>query len=100
MLQTDSHIPQSRVITKTRNKFFEIVAVAERYLAINSCKNKESKKQLLRIYLLVKLGYGRMSMKKAKNSSDLIYVFQLIVSLNRMDGKAFNYLLKYVNILV
>ena len=40
MLQTGSHIPQSRVITKTRNKFFEIVAVGERYLVINSCKIK------------------------------------------------------------
>ena len=29
---------QLRVITRTRNKFVEMVAVAERYLIINSCK--------------------------------------------------------------
>ena len=29
---------QLRVITRTRNKFVETVAVAERYLIINSCK--------------------------------------------------------------
>ena len=60
---------QLGVISRTRNKFFEIVAVAERDLVITHVKSKESKKQLFLIYLLVKLANGRMSIKKEKISS-------------------------------
>ena len=35
---------QLGVIPKTRNKFFDVVAVAERYSIIAHVKNKESKK--------------------------------------------------------
>ena len=44
---------QLGVIPRTRNKFVEIVAVAERYLIITHFKNKESKKQPFRIWLPV-----------------------------------------------
>ena len=65
---------QLRVITKTKKKFAEIVAerylFAERYLIITYLiQNKESKKQLFRIYLPVKLVDGRMSIKKEEVSS-------------------------------
>ena len=36
---------QLRAIPRIRNKFVEIVAVAERYFIIGHVKNKESKKQ-------------------------------------------------------
>ena len=38
---------------KTKNKFVEIVAVAERYSIITHVKNKKSKKQPFRICLSV-----------------------------------------------
>ena len=41
---------QLGIITITKNKFFGMIAVAERYL-ITDVQNKESKKQLLLIYL-------------------------------------------------
>ena len=47
-------------------------------------KNKESKKQLFRIYLPVKLVDGKMSMKKEEISSYLIYN---IISFSKMAGK-------------
>ena len=76
---------QLGVIIKIRNQVAETVAVAESYLIINSCKNKESKKPPLRIYLPVKLADGRMSIKKENISSCLIYK---IVSLSKMARKA------------
>ena len=42
---------QLGIITITKNKFFGMVAVADWYL-IKNMQNKESKKQLLVIYLL------------------------------------------------
>ena len=76
---------QLRVIARTRKRFVEIVAVAERCLIINSCKKiKELKKLPLRIYLAVKLTDGRMSIKKEKFSLYLIYN---IVSSSKMSGK-------------
>ena len=61
------------IIPKTRNKFVETVAVAERYLIITHVKYKESKKQPMRIYLPVKLADGRISIRKEETSSDLVY---------------------------
>ena len=46
---------QLGVIPRTRNKFVDIVAVAECYLITNHVKNKESKKQPSRICLPVTL---------------------------------------------
>ena len=68
---------------RTRNKFVEIVAVAECYLIRKHVKNKESKKQ--RICVSVKLADGKMSMKKENNSSYIIYIFNL----GKMAGKPF-----------
>ena len=61
---------------RTRNKFFEIVAVAECYLISNHVKNKESKKQPFQICLPVKLADGRMSMKKEKRFLPNLQHFQ------------------------
>ena len=58
-------------VMTTTNKIVEIAAASECYLIINLLKNKESKKQLFRIYLPVKLAEGKISMKKEKNSSKL-----------------------------
>ena len=66
------------------NKIVEIAAASECYLIINLLKNKESKKQLFRIYLPIKLAEGKISMKKEKNSSKLIYN---IASFSKMAGK-------------
>ena len=74
---------QLGVIPRARNKFVEIVADAERYLTITHVKIKESKKQLFRICLSVKLAYGRISIKKEKICSYLVY----IISLGKMAGK-------------
>ena len=52
------------VTPRTRNRFDEIVAVAECYLISNHAKNEESNKQPFQICLPVKLVDGRMSMKK------------------------------------
>ena len=65
----DIALGKLRVIEWKRNKFAEIVAVADCFLITNRVKNKELKKQLIRICLRVKLPNGRMSMKKEKNSS-------------------------------
>ena len=70
---------------RTRNKFAEIVAVAECYLIRNHVKNKESKKQ--RMCVSVKLADGKMSMKKENNSSYIIYN---IFNLGKMAGKPFS----------
>ena len=75
------------VISRTRNKFIETVAVAERYLITNHVKTKESKKQPFRIHLPVKLDDGRMPMKKEKNYSYQIYN---TVSFDKMAGKPFS----------
>ena len=66
------------------NTIVEIAAASECYLIINLLKNKESKKQLFRIYLPIKLAEGKISMKKEKNSSKLIYN---IASFSKMAGK-------------
>ena len=51
------------VITRTRNKFVETVAVVERcFLAYTP--NNELKKQPFRIYLSLKLAYGRKQEKR------------------------------------
>ena len=82
-------IPFARlgVIQIRRNKFAEIVAVAECHLITNHVKNKESKKQPFRICVPVKLADGKMSIKKEKNYS---YLMHSIVSLGRMAGKPFS----------
>ena len=51
----------------------EAVAVTEGSLIIADVQNKRSKKQLLRVYLPVKLANKKMSIKKEKNSPFLIY---------------------------
>ena len=55
---------QLGVIPRTRNRFTEIVAVAECYFIMTHVKNKESKKQPFRICLSVKLADERMATKK------------------------------------
>ena len=70
---------------RTRNKFVEIVAVAECYLIRKHVKKKESKKQ--RMCVSVKLADGKMSMKKENNSSYIIYN---IFNLGKMAGKPFS----------
>ena len=52
---------------RTRDNFFEKVAVAKPYLIITNVQNKKSKKQLFQIYLPVKLTYGTISIRKGKN---------------------------------
>ena len=77
---------QLGVIPRTRNKFVEIVAVAERYLIITHVKNKESKKQPFRIWLpVIILADEKISIKKEEISSYLVYN---IVSLGKMAGEA------------
>ena len=75
---------QFRVIPRTGNRFFKTVAVAECYLVITHIKNKESKKRTFQIYHAVNLADGRMSIKKEKKSSFLIYS---ILSFTKMAGK-------------
>ena len=60
---SDIAFAQLVVIPRTRNRFFEIVAVAECYLITSHVKTKESKKHPFRC-LPVKLADGRISMKK------------------------------------
>ena len=60
----DKAFAQLGVITRTRKKFVEIVAVVEHYLRIIHAKNKKSKKQPLQISLPAKLADGRMPVKK------------------------------------
>ena len=56
-------IAQLGVITRTRNKFIEIIVVAERCLVMTDIPKKELKKQPFRIYLTVILAIGRISTK-------------------------------------
>ena len=72
------------IIPKTRNKFVERVALAERYLIITHVKYKESEKQPMRVYLPVKLADGRISIRKEETSSYLVYN---IASLDKMARK-------------
>ena len=79
----DIAFAQLGVIPSTKNTFVEIVAVAECYVIIN---HVISKKQRFRICLPVKLADGRMSVKKEKNYSHLVYnIFSL-----KMGGKNFS----------
>ena len=80
----DIAFAQLEVILRTRNKFSEIVDVAERYFIIAHTKNKESKKQPFEICLSVKLANRRMQIKKEKICSYLSYN---IVTLGKMAGK-------------
>ena len=65
-LYFDMALVQLWVITKTK-KFVAIVTVCRVSLDYNLViTNKESKKQLFRIYLPVKLADGKMSIKKEK----------------------------------
>ena len=82
----DIAFAQLEVIPRTENKFAETVAVAECYLITNHVKI--SKKQPFWICLPVKLADGRMSVKKEKISSHLIYN---ISSLSKMTGKPFSW---------
>ena len=61
-------LAQLGVIPRTRNKFVEIVAVAECYLIITHVKDKESKKKSFQICLPVKLVDERMLIKNEKAS--------------------------------
>ena len=62
---------QLEVIPRTKNKFVEMVSIAECYLNTNHVKI--SMKQPFRICIPVKLADERMSVKKEKNYSHLIY---------------------------
>ena len=83
----DIAFAQFGVTPRTRNRLDEIVAVSECYLISNHVKNKESKKQPFQICLPVKLADGRVSMKKGKKFSYLIYH---IFNLGKMAGKPFS----------
>ena len=63
----DIAFAQLEVTPRSRNRFDEIVAVAECHLISSHVKNEESKKQPFQICLPVKLAGGRMSMKKEKH---------------------------------
>ena len=69
----DNAFAELGVITRTSNKFPEVVAVSECYLIITHVKNKEIKKQRLRIHLSIKLAIGKMSIEQKSISSHLIY---------------------------
>ena len=71
------------VITRTSNKFPEVVAVSECYLIITHVKNKEIKKQRLRIYLSIKLAIGKMSIEQKSISSHLIYHIDCVSKMAR-----------------
>ena len=75
-----------RVISRTRNKFVEIVTVAK--YCLNDVKNKEPKKQPFWIFPPVKLSNRRMSLNKEENS---FYLIHNIVSLGKMVGKPFSW---------
>ena len=49
-------------------KFFLTISVAKCYLVITDVHSKESKKQVLQIYLPVKLAYGRILIIKENES--------------------------------
>ena len=49
-------------------KFFLTISVAKRYLVITDVHRKESKKQVFRVYLPVKLAYGRILIIKENES--------------------------------
>ena len=61
---------------RTRDDFFEKVAVAKPYLIITNVQNKKSKKQLFQIYLPVKLAYGTIPIKKGGNHLSNLRYFQ------------------------
>ena len=75
---------QLAVIPRIRNRFVEIVAVAEHYFIIAHVTDKKSKKQPFWIRLPVKLPDGIMSAKKGKICSYLNYN---TISLGKMAGK-------------
>ena len=91
-LRKDSFTPFAHVlilrlrqITRINNGIVKTVAAQECYLIIIFFKkNRESKKQLFRIYLPVKLTNRKISMKKEKISSYLIYN---ITSFSKIAGK-------------
>ena len=62
---------QLGVVSRTKSRFVEVVAVEERYLITTHVKNEESKMQPFRICLPVQLADGRMLIKKEKNFSYL-----------------------------
>ena len=68
----DSAFTQLGVITKTSNKFVEIVAFTERYLILTHVKNKELKKKPLRI-TFHEISYWKNFNKKENITSHLIY---------------------------
>ena len=82
----DFAFAQFVVIQRTKSKFVKIVAVAECYLITNHVKN--IKEVVVPNFLPVKLTDGRMSVKKEKNYSHLIYN---IFSLGKMAGKPFSW---------
>ena len=73
-------LAQLGVIPIIRNNFVEIVAVSEHYLIPNHVKNKESKKNP------VKLSNGKILMKKEKKKKSSYLIYN-IVSLGKMAGK-------------
>ena len=79
----DNAFAELGVITRTSNKFLEVVAVAEGYLIITHVKNKEIKKQPLRIYLSIKLAIGKMSIEQKSISSHLIYHIDCVSKMAR-----------------
>ena len=83
----DIAFAQLGVIPRTTNKFVEIAAAAECYLITNHVKN--IKEAAVWISLPVKLADGRMSVKKEKNYSHLIYY---IFSLGKMAAKPFSWI--------
>ena len=83
----DIAFAQLGVIPRTTNKFVEIAAAAECYLITNHVKN--IKEAAVWISLPVKLADGRMSVKKEKNYSHLIYN---IFSLGKMAAKSFSWI--------
>ena len=83
----DVAFAQLGVIPRTKNKFVEIVVAAECYLITNLVKNiKEA--AVPNVKLPVKLADGRMSVKKEKKYSHLIYN---IFSLGKMAEKPFSW---------
>ena len=72
------------VIARTNNKIVEIAGASECYLIINPFKESGIKEAAVPNIPSVKLADGKMSMKKEKNSSYLIYN---IISFSKMEGK-------------
>ena len=59
--------------TEEQEAFFKKISVAKSYLIITDVHSKESKKQVFRLYLPVKLAYGRLLIIKVKNFTYLMY---------------------------